>query len=223
MPRLFPPTEDNRPHRAARNYARAFPKYPPLSAHGGWLAGTWMIGNNYRRTNDLYGAYPPSYLKRVHSMFPEARRVLHLFSGGLTEQDAAAFIEGVEVDHEGDMHADKDFDLDLVDSKGPDEGRYPTHQGDVTDLPEEWASKFDLVLADPPYSADDAKKYGVKMPNIPKVMREAARVTKPGGNLVWLSTSFPMYRSDQWKLWGTIQLLRSTNHRVRGVFIFETV
>ncbi len=199
----------------AQLYAAAFPKYPPLAAHDGWLAGTWMIGNNYRRTNDLYGAYPPSYLKRVHSMFPDARKLLHLFSGGLRFADAyQAAYPNVGPFMEG-------YRIELVDSKGWDEGRCPTYQGDVVQLPDDWSGVFDLVLADPPYSADDAKKYGVKMPNLAKVMREAARVTKPGGNLVWLSTAFPMYRSDQWKLWGTIQLLRSTNHRVRGVFIFE--
>lgn len=201
--------------RCARLYDDAFPDYPALAESKGWLSGTWIIGNNYRATNPLYGAYPPSYLKRVHCMFPVALRVLHLFSGGLTVVAAAeawpAFYQASIMPR----------GLHLVDSKGPDEGRYPTHQGDVTALPAFWKNNFDLVLADPPYSADDAKRYGVKMPNIPKVMREAARVTRPGGNLVWLSTTFPMYRSDQWKLWGTIQLLRSTNHRVRGVFIFS--
>ncbi len=210
-----------RPEDRALLYSEAFPDYPALGASKGWLAGTWMIGNNYRRTNDLYGAYPPSYLKRVHSMFPEARRVLHLFSGGLTRQHAAEIATkytGVSYDlsfcapGEGVMH--------LVDSKGQDEGRYPTIQCSVENIPLS-DGYFDLVLADPPYSAADAQQYGVKMPNLAKVMREAARVTRPGGNLVWLSTSFPMYRSDQWKLWGTIQLLRSTNHRVRGVFIFS--
>ena len=53
------------------------------------------------------------------------------------------------------------------------------------------------------------------------VMREAARVTAPGGNLVWLDQKRPMFRKDQWRLWGAIGLVRSTNHRVRLVSIFE--
>ena len=88
-------------------------------------------------------------------------------------------------------------------------------------MPEDWAGRFDLVLADPPYSSKDAEVYGTPMPNRAKVMRALARVTRPGGNLVWLDTRWPMHRKDQWRCWGHVALVRSTNHRVRLVSMFE--
>ena len=44
---------------------------------------------------------------------------------------------------------------------------------------------------------------------------------KPGGWLVWLDTQLPMYRKDQWTNVAQIGLVRSTNHRVRLVSIFQ--
>ena len=208
----------NRAQRAALNYGSRWPDKPSIFETDGWLVGTWMVGNNYRATNPLYGAYPPSYLARVHSLFPEAKNVLHLFSGGLTYDAAlAAYLDGM-----GDRKCPLE-EMHLVDSKGPDEGRYPTHQAEVTELREDWADRFDLIIADPPYSKQDAVKYGVKMVPAAKVFREARRVAKKGANIVWLDLRFPMHRKVDWKIWGTLLLLRSTNNLGRSVTIFEAV
>jgi len=43
----------------------------------------WMLGNNYSNHSAYYGAYAPQYLRRVLSMFPDAKKTLHLFSGSL--------------------------------------------------------------------------------------------------------------------------------------------
>ena len=199
----------------ARFYNEAFPKRPALNHSNGWVTGTWAIGACYKNPNKLYGAYPYGYLARVHSMFPDARKILHVFSGGLTRDSA---IEPINT-------ATRNFvfpgDIELVDSRGPDEGRYPTWQSDVCTMPEGWANRFDLILADPPYSPDDAEKYGTKMPVIREVMRELHRVAAPGANLVWLATQWPMHRKDQWKTWAHIGLVRSTNHRMRLVSMFQ--
>lgn len=193
-------------------YSRAFPDRPALNYSNGWVTGTWAIGACYKNPNPLYGAYPHGYLDRVHSMFPDARRILHVFSGGLT------FSEAMQV---GIADTGVPFMLELVDSQGPDEGRYPTWQGDVCAIPEEWTNRFDLILADPPYTKDDAAKYGTKMPVIRDVMRELHRVAAPGANLVWLDQKWPMHRKDQWKTWAHIGLVRSTNHRMRLVSMFQ--
>lgn len=197
------------PAERASAYNQANPKRPELHCSQGWVTGTWCIGACYKNPNKLYGAYPHGYLARVHSMFPDAQSVLHLFSGGLTLAYA--------------QQAAKACDVQLVDLYGPEQGRHPTWQGDVTALPAEWAGRFDLILADPPYSPSDAEIYGVKMPNCAKVIREARRVAKPGGNLVWLDTRWPMHRKTDWKTWGHIGLVRSTNHRMRLVTMFEAV
>ncbi len=196
-----------------RLYSRAFPDRPALGYSNGWVTGTWAIGACYKNPNKLYGAYPHGYLERVHSMFPDAQNILHVFSGGLT-------LEAANIVAAKRMAVDK-FVMTLVDSQGPEDGRYPTWQGDVCNMPEGVAGCFDLILADPPYSAEDCKMYGTKMPNIAKVMRELHRVAAPGANLVWLDQKWPMHRKDQWKTWGQVMLVRSTNHRIRCVSMFQ--
>ena len=211
------------PRQRAEQYNLRFPDRPPLASTPDWVVGAWCIGACYRNPNPLHGAYPHGYLERVHAMFPDARRVLHAFSGGLTERGAIDAL-GWPITHDLDRSIQMlalGLELQLVDQHGPEDGRHPTWQGDVCAMPEDWAGRFDLVLADPPYSSKDAEVYGTPMPNRAKVMRALARVTRPGGNLVWLDTRWPMHRKDQWRCWGHVALVRSTNHRVRLVSMFE--
>jgi SAM-dependent methyltransferase len=181
----------------AESYRVAFPQFPPVRADERWLDGMWMLGNNYKGSG-YYGAYPPGYLKRVAALFPDVwdARVLHPFAGSL------AGVHGVRVDI--------------------NPANKPDVVADAACLPFEPAS-FDLVLADPPYSAADALNYGHPMINRRKVMHELARVTRPGGYMVWLDTTWPMFRKDMWHCFGVIGLVRSTNHRVRLISIFERV
>lgn len=212
-------------------YNAAFPKRPPLVYGNGMVVGTWMIGAYYKNPSrnpdgtSFYGSYPHGYLERVHAMFPDASEVLHVFSGGLTREAAmqAAYPNIMQAKAEGrELGLDADVvGMELVDMHGPAAGRHPTWQGDVCAMPEDWHGRFDLILADPPYSAEDAAKYDCLPPNRGKVMRALRRVCKTGGNLVFLDTVWPMHRKTDWKTWGTIGLVRSTNHRVRMVSMFE--
>ena len=206
-------------------YNQTFPDRVPLSEKNGMVGGCFMIGSCYKNPNKLYGAYPHGYLERVHSMFPDASDILHVFSGGLTRDAAmrAAYPNIMQAKDEGlELGLDADVvGMELVDSKGPEDGRYPTWQGDVTAMPEDWAERFDLVLADPPYSAEDCEVYGVKPTPVKKVLAELHRVTKVGGNLVWLDQKWPMHNKNCWKTWGTVGLVRSTNHRMRLVSFFQ--
>ena len=47
----------------------------------GRLCGTWVMGNNYQVKSSYYGGYPHGYLKRIKALFPDKKKVLHLFSG----------------------------------------------------------------------------------------------------------------------------------------------
>lgn len=178
------------------NYNTAFPNYPPLVTTDRWLYGVWMIGNDYRNKTSFRGAYPARYLDRVMSMFPQAKKILHLFSGSLPEGDYVRFDLKQECDVVGDAH---------------------------------WLScyfapsSFDLILADPPYSGEEADRYGTPMVNRNKVVKECYKLLQSGGHLVWLDCVLPMYRKDDFKLVGTIGLVRSTNHRFRVVSIFKRV
>jgi hypothetical protein len=200
-------------------YNSKYPKRPPLSGANGFVTGTWMIGSCYKSPNRLYGAYPHGYLERVHAMFPDAGRILHAFSGGLTRDHAELAAWGGLTGNA----LDSGSVIELVDMHGPEQGRYPTWQGDLFEFCalEDRQGKFDLILADPPYSAEDAKKYDCPAPNRAKIMRELRKVAVRGACLVWLDQVWPMHRKAEWKTVGTIGLVRSTNHRVRLVTIFE--
>jgi hypothetical protein len=56
---------------------------------------------------------------------------------------------------------------------------------------------YDLVVADPPYSASDAERYGVAMVNRNKVMHELGERLPPGAFVVWLDQVYPMCTSVQ--------------------------
>lgn len=186
------------PGERAAAYAERFPKWPKPRSDDRWIDGVWVMGNDYRNKTRLYGAYPPNYLDRVMALFPDKTRVLHLFAGSLPPGDYTRF----------DMMRD-----DLRD---------PDVQGDAHELSNHFdADAFDLVVADPPYSVEDAVHYGPPMVNRKKVIHEVAKVTEVGGHLVWLDQVLPMFTKREWNLMGLFGIVRSTNHRIRATSIFE--
>jgi len=183
----------------ASSYKKAFPNYPPVIVSGKWLYGMWVIGNNYRSKRKYYGEYPPTYLKRVHALFPDANKVLHLFSG-VVEKGLWAYEVTFDINPE--------LNPDIV--------------GDAHELSKYfYKESFDLIIADPPYSQEDADHYGTPMINRNKVVKECYKVLKSGGFLCWLDQVLPMYSKKDYKLVGTIGIVRSTNHRFRVLSIFQ--
>lgn len=173
----------------------------PLSlfqAQDGRIVGTWIMGNNYRVKSRYYGGYPAGYLKRVRALFPDKRRVLHLFSGKV---DTLAF--------PGDT---VDINPELC----------PTYVDDAQSLKNVPLERYDLVLADPPYSVEDCEHYGTSMVKRNTVMRALQRLPV-GAHVVWLDQVLPMYSKGSFSLEATIGMWKSTNHRFRGVSIFLRV
>lgn len=171
------------------------------------MYGMFVLGQNYRNKSKLYGAFPPNLLLRICSFFPDKKNILHPFGGSLT---AKQVIE----DAPWATHTRVDLIVDDV--------RQPDMQADVHDLPLPDAT-YDLVIADPPYSSADAKKYSTPMINRRKVMEEFRRVSVNNGHLVWLDTMMPMFSKKHWELMGLIGIVRSTNHRVRLLSFFKAV
>lgn len=162
----------------------------------GRIFGIWTMGNDYRVKSGYHGGYPNTYLRRVRAMFPDKSRTLHVFSGKV---DLSAF--------PGDT---VDLNTDLG----------PTFLCDAQDLTGVPLEDYDLVLADPPYSGEDADRYGTTMVKRNKVMQALGRLPT-GAHVVWLDQMLPMYRKDVWALEGSIGIRRSTNHRYRCVDIFR--
>lgn len=160
------------------------------------IVGLWVMGNNYTVKSGFYGGYPASYLKRVRALYPDDRKTLHLFSG--------------EVDL-------KEFPGDTVDC---DFDRWPTYLDNAEELTKVPLESYMLVLADPPYSEEDAVHYGSPMVNRNKVLKALERLPA-GAHVVWLDQVLPMYRKDTWDIYARIGMVKSTNHRFRCVTILE--
>jgi hypothetical protein len=178
------------------HYVRAtgFPRSLFISQDGR-VVGTWIMGNDYRVTSGYYGGYPAGYLRRIRALFPEKRHVLHVFSGCV---DISA-LPGDTVDVNPALA--------------------PTYVDDAQSLRSVPLERYDLVLADPPYSVEDAERYQTTMVKRNKVMRALQRVS-PGTHILWLDQVLPMYRKDAFDIEAVIGMVKSTNHRFRVVTIF---
>ena len=171
-----------------------------------WIGGQskrmycwWFLGQDYRSKSGYYGSYPPQYLNRIMAFYPDVKHeeCLHLFSGSLPKGTLGMRVD-VNPDTSPDIIADAHA-LSHFEIPGP----------------------INLILADPPYSAEDAERYGTIMIKRNIVLRECAEVLEPGGYLVWLDQALPMYSKATWILWGVIAIMRSTNHRFRCVTILK--
>jgi hypothetical protein len=179
------------------NYARetGFPKCLFVGADGR-AVGTWIMGNDYRVKSEYYGGYPAGYLRRVRALFPDKKRTLHLFSGKV---DLVAF-PGDTVDINPEFR--------------------PTYVDDAQTLSRVPLERYDLVLADPPYSVEDAERYQTTMIKRNVVMRGLQRLAV-GAHVVWLDQVLPMYRKDAFDQEAVIGMVKSTNHRFRVVTVFR--
>lgn len=188
-------------HERRDAYAKAFPRWP---ASWPWvvreqdrdvLLAVWVIGNDYRNKTRFYGAYPRGYLERVAALFPDMTRpeaVLHVFSGSLPPGNY--------------VRCDSVQDAELRCS--------------VYEIARATAGTFELIMADPPYTKEDASRYSTPMVDRRRAMAALAEVARPGAFLVWLDTVWPMHRKAEWLTVGRILVQRSTNHRVRVASIF---
>ncbi len=181
------------------NYCKetSFPRSLFISEDGR-LVGTWVMGNNYRVASSYYGGYPHGYLKRIKSLFPEKTSILHLFSGKV------------------DLSILKGETVDLNPDTSPD------YVDDAQTLNKVPLEKYDLVLADPPYSVEDSEHYQPTMVKRNKVMSALSRLNS-GAHVVWLDQVLPMYRKDTFKVIAYIGMVKSTNHRFRVITVFEKI
>jgi hypothetical protein len=175
--------------------ATKFPRSLFVSEDGR-VVGTWIMGNDYRVKSEYYGGYPAGYLRRIKALFPDKRRVLHLFSGKVD----LTTLPGDTVDINGELE--------------------PTYVDDAQHLSGVPLGQYDLVLADPPYSIEDAERYQTTMVKRNAVMA-ALRGLSPGAHVVWLDQVLPMYRKDAFAIDAVIGMVKSTNHRFRMVTIFR--
>jgi len=165
----------------------------------GRITGTWIMGNDYRVKSEYYGGYPAGYLRRVKALFPDKKHVLHLFSGRVDK----SVIPGDTVDTNAELQPD-----------------YVDDAQTLTKVPLE---KYDLVMADPPYSVEDCDHYQTTMVKRNKVMAALGARLTAGCHVVWLDQVLPMFRKDQFSIAAVIGMVKSTNHRFRVVTVFRKI
>lgn len=165
-------------------------------AGDGRAVGVWIMGNDYRVKSGYYGGYPATYLKRLRAVFPDKKKVLHLFSGCVDLK----LLPGKTVDINPNRGADYVDDAEVM-SLVPIE-------------------EFDLIAADPPYSCEDSVNYGTPMISRNKVIEVLSRRINPECHIAWLDQVLPMYRKSELRVEATIGIHKSTNHRYRHLVIF---
>ena len=67
------------------NFERKFPNYASLVVHNDALYTTWVVGADYRKNTDFYGAYPYKVKERILALFPDCKKIMHLFSGTIED------------------------------------------------------------------------------------------------------------------------------------------
>jgi hypothetical protein len=181
------------------HYRRVIGRSAYLTYEDGWVYGVWFLGNSWAVKSGYYGGYPQGYLKRLRALFPDKVRVLHLFSGRV---DVA------------------EFPGDTLDIRPELEPTYAVNVHTLAGVPVE---DYDLILADPPYSAEDADHYGTPLVDRNKVVRLLSERMRPGAHLAWLDQAQPMYRKDSLEPEAAIGIVRSTMHRYRCLLIWKRI
>lgn len=160
-----------------------------------FIEGFWFVGGG--NISALYGSYQTEYLERIKTLFPDAVRVVHLFVGSLPPSP------------------------DYVRVGLPQGETKPDIECDAHQLSSYLPFKADLIYADPPYSVEDSEHYQNSMVNRERVVQECALVLEPGGFLVWMDQSLPVFSNNDLRLVGAISYIRSTGNRFRVVSIFQ--
>ncbi len=167
--------------------------------------GTWrhklLAANDSRRKQTAYyGSFPTGLWDEIHARYPaDPERTLHLFSGSLPRELGYRATADPKVECEY---------IGLI----PDSFRQMEN------------GRFDLIIADPPYTPLDAAKYGLPYPDKRKVLRESRRVLTMGGHMVWLDIRSPNNRKKEFKTVAMRALLPAGHNRVvRSLTTYEAV
>jgi len=78
----------------------------------------------------------------------------------------------------------------------------------------------DTLICDPPYDKEAARQYGYPMPSYRKILREAARITRPGGHIAFLSLITPQ-KPKGTVIEAIIGISCGPGARIRALMVFK--
>jgi len=197
-PRNSPILTAHSGRRRIANFERVIGRPSYIAVQGGWPFGYWLMGNDHSRDVDYRGAYPGDYCKRVRALFFDKKRALHLFSGAVNLEE----FPGDTLDVNPELHST--WCINVHQSQGV----VPYHT-------------YDLVMADPPYTTEDAEHYGTPMIQRQVVYRILTKTMAPGAHLVWLDQMRLVHSNKHWKLEYPIAIDCSTNRRIRSAIVYR--
>jgi hypothetical protein len=195
-------------YERAAAYNNTWPRYAPLHVWNGCIYGYWTMGNNFAGSG-YYGSFPGNLFARIQSLYPDIdpSNTLHLFSGSIEPGAYHRFDRKIVRDDEPEMDSETQRRIVL---------------GNAEEIGEVWnGALLHLITADPPYTGEDAAKYGTVLVNRQRVFLSAMALLRHRGHLLWFDQVKPMYTGAAHALVGNIGVDISTNHRIRGVWIFE--
>ncbi len=184
-------------HRQKRGRRGAAVSYRPIT-------DVWILA---RPKVKYYGAYPNGFLERARALLGVTPfdAVLHVCGGRAREYPAKPRGFGPnDKTLDGDMALSPDF---LQDATAP----LPGHS---------WPA----LIADPPYTMDDADHYAVgreRFPSANTILRNMLAVVRPGGRVGMLHYVLPQPPREGVKFVACVGVIVGYNNRMRVFSVFE--
>lgn len=187
----------------------------------------WYLARSKVR---YYGAYPAGFLERARALMGvgEESSILHVCGGKVREYPYARGCGPRDLTLDLDPNMRPDF---LQDARDP----YTFTFADVMDRLHEskydrasspgadrWL--FDGVMADPPYTDEDADKYAPGrrvLPTPGRLLRNGLDTVKPGGRVGILAYTAPRPPSKAIKLVATAAVVTGFDNRIRIFSVYE--
>jgi hypothetical protein len=177
------------------------------------ICDVWILA---RPKVKYYGAYPNGFLERARALLgvTPLDPVLHVCGGRAREYPAKP---------RGFGPNDRTLDLDAM--------LVPDYVQSATDeLPlftvygNPIAFDWPALIADPPYTEDDAAKYAPGAPAFPsanKILRNMLAVVRPGGRVGMLHYVLPQPPRDGVRFVACVGVIVGFNNRMRCFSVFE--
>lgn len=176
------------------------------------ISDTWILA---RPKVKYYGAYPAGFLGRARALLGVNinEPVLHVCAGRVRDYPFTGQTTGIGPN-------DQTFDLD-PETK-------PDTVGDAMN-PEDWPKRrqrdgWPAILADPPYTLDDAARYAPgpsRFPDPNKLLGLCLEQVEPGGRVGMLHYVFPRPPRDGARLIACIGVIAGYGNRMRCYSVFE--